>query len=105
MQNNFQRNFFRRPIARGRSFNLENFASLPEVFEVFKFQGWNNFLSISTDMYIGLVPVFYSILAPTNEDNTALRNIVGSFEMQVLPLDIAHITNTPNKGILCSTRE
>ena len=37
MQNNFQRNFFKSPIARGRSFYLENFTSLPEVFEVFEF--------------------------------------------------------------------
>ena len=46
MQDNFQRNFFRRPIARGRSFYLENFTTLLEVFEVFEFQGWNDFSRI-----------------------------------------------------------
>ena len=38
MQANFV-NFFRRPIARERSFYLENFTSLPEVFDIFEFQG------------------------------------------------------------------
>ena len=48
-----------------------------------------------------LVPIFYSTLVPTDEDNTSLRSIIGSFEIQVLPSDIAQITNTPNEGILC----
>ena len=81
MQNNFQRNFFRRPIARGRSFNLENFTSLPKVFEVFEFQEWNNLLSISIDIYMGLVLAFYSTFVPTDEDNTSLKSIVGSLEI------------------------
>ena len=72
MQNNFQRNFFGRPVARGRNFHLKNFTSHPEIFEVFEFQGWNDFLLISDDIYRGLVPVFYSTLAPTDEGNTSL---------------------------------
>ena len=74
MQDNFQRNFFRRPITRGRSFYLENFTTLLEVFDVFEFEGWNNFLRISEDIYTGLVPVFYSTLAPTGEDNASLKH-------------------------------
>ena len=74
MHDNFHSNFFRRPIARGRSFYLENFISLPEVINVFEFQGWNDFLRISDDIYVGLVPAFYSILAPTDEDNTSLKH-------------------------------
>ena len=76
MQTDFDKNFFIRPIARGKSFHLENFTNLPEVFEVFEFQGWNNFLRILEDIYIGLVPTFYSTLAPTGEDNTSLRSII-----------------------------
>ena len=67
MQANFL-SFFR----RGRSFYLENITSLPEVFDVFKFQGWHDLLKISEDIYMGLVPVFYSTLLPTDEDNTSL---------------------------------
>ena len=36
-------NFFLRPIAKERSFYLENFTALPEVFNVFEFQRWNDF--------------------------------------------------------------
>ena len=43
MQVDFQHNFFWRPITKGRSFYLENFTILPEVFDIFEFQGWNNF--------------------------------------------------------------
>ena len=39
MQANFQNNFFQRPIARGKSFYLENFTALLENFDVFEFQG------------------------------------------------------------------
>ena len=39
MQINFHKNFFTRPIARERSFYLENFTTLPKLREVFKFQG------------------------------------------------------------------
>ena len=39
------------------------------------------------------MPAFYS---SNDEDNTSLRSIIGSFEIQVLPFDIAQITNTPN---------
>ena len=105
MQNNFQRNFFRRPIARGRSFYLENFTSLFEVFEVLECQGWNNFLRISKDIYTVLVPAFYSTLVLTDEDNTSVRSNIKSFEIQVLPSDLAQITNTPNEGIICRARE
>ena len=93
------------PIARRRSFYLENFTSLPEVFDIFKFQGWNDFLRISEDIYTGLVPVFYSTLSLIDEDNTSLQSIVGSFELQVLPSDIAQITNMPNEGIVCRVGE
>ena len=103
METNFHRNFFIRTMARRRSLHLENFTTLPEVFEVFEFQGWNDFLRISEDIYMGLVPAFYSTLAPTDEDNTSLRSIIGSFEIEVLPSDIAQITNTPNDDILCRT--
>ena len=37
IQENFQHNFFRRPIARRSSFYLENFTTLPEVFDIFEF--------------------------------------------------------------------
>ena len=101
MQVNFQRNFFRRPIARRRSFYLENFTSLPMVFYIFEFQGWNDLLRVSKDIYIGLVLTLYSTLVPTDEDNTSFRSIVGSFELQVPPSNIAQITNTLNEGIIC----
>ena len=101
MQAIFQNNFFRRLVTRGRSFYLENFTTLPEVFEVFEFQGWNHFLTISKDIYTRLVPAFYRTLIPFDEDNTSFQGIVGSFELQVLPSNIAQITNTPNDGILC----
>ena len=101
MQANFQTNFFQRPIARERSFYLENFTTLLKVFDIFEFQGQNDFLRIFEDIYTGLVPSFYNTLIPTDEDNISVRSIVGSFELQVLPLDITQITNTPNDGILC----
>ena len=94
MQTSFHINFFLRPIARGRSFHIESFTSFLEIVENFEFQGWNEFLGISEDTYTGLVPAFYSSLIPTYEDNTSLRSIIGSFEIQVLPYDIAHITNS-----------
>ena len=93
MQVNFHKNFFIRQIGRGRSFHLESFSSFPEIVEIFEFQGWNKFLGISEDTYIGLVPAFYSTLVPTNEDNTSLKSIIGNFEVQVLPFNIAQITN------------
>ena len=80
---------------------MENFIALPEGFDDFEFQGWNDFLRISKDIYTGLVPCFYSTLIPSNEDNTSLRSIVGSFELHALPSNIAQITNTSNDGILC----
>ena len=89
MQANFQTNFFWRPIAKGKSFYLEKFITLPEKFDVLEFQGWNDFLRISEDIYTGLVPIFYSNLIPTDEDNTSLQSIVGSFELKILPSDIA----------------
>ena len=101
MQTNFHKNFFIRPIAKRRSFHLEKFTTLPDVFKAFKFQGWNDFLRISEDIYIGLVPALYSTLASVDEDNTFLQSIIGSFEIQVLPSNVTQITNTPNKGILC----
>ena len=81
MQANFQNNFFKRPITRRRSFYLENFTSLPEVFKIFKFQRWNDFLSISEDIYIWVVPTFCSTLIPSDKDNTLLRSIVESFKL------------------------
>ena len=101
MQTTFHKNFFIRPIVRGTSFHLENFTTLPQVFVAFKFQCWNDFLRISKDIYIGLVFAFYNTLAPIDKDNTSLQTIIWSFKIQVLPFDIAQITNTPNKGILC----
>ena len=50
---------------------------------------------------MGLIPIFYSTLVSIDEDKTSLRNIVGSFELQVLPLNITQITNMPNEGIVC----
>ena len=101
MKANFHRNFFIKPIAFGKSFAMENFSSLPQIVEVFEFQGWNDFLRISEDVYTGLVATFYSTLAPVDEDNTSLRSIIGSFEIQVLPSNLVHITNTPYDGVLC----
>ena len=69
MQQNFQTFFPKRPIAFGRSFKLESFSSLPQIIEVFEFQGWANFLRISEDVYTGLVATFYSTLESTDEDN------------------------------------
>ena len=97
IQTNFIKNFFTRPIARGRSFYLENFTTLPKVHEVFEFQGWSDFLRIFENIYTGLVP--------TDEDNISLRSIVGSFEIEVLPSNIAQITDTPNDDILCRPRD
>ena len=87
------------PIAKDISFNLENFISLPEVHGIFEFQGWRDFLHISEDIYTGVVPAFYSTLNASDEDNTSLKSIVWSFELHILPYDIADITNTPNNGI------
>ena len=101
MQRNFHINFFIRPIAYGRSFDLVNFSSLSQIVEVFEFQGWNEFLRIFEDIYTGLVGAFYSILASVDEDNTSLRSIIRSFEIQMLPSELVHITNTPNEGVLC----
>ena len=101
MQNRFHRQFFIRPIAFGRSFEMENFLSLHQIIEVFEFQGWNDFLRISKDVYIGVVSAFYSTLALVDEENTSIRSIIGSFEIQVHPFDLAHITNTQNEGVLC----
>ena len=36
MQENFENFFYRRPITKGWSFNLDNFTSLPEVHKVFE---------------------------------------------------------------------
>ena len=80
---------------------MANFAFLPQIVKVFEFQGWNDFLSISEDVYTGVVGAFYSTLASVHEDNTSLRSIIRSFEIQVLPSDLVQITNTPNEGILC----
>ena len=74
MQENFQR-----PIARGRSFYLENFISLPEIYNVFEFQGCWDFLRILEDIYRGVVPTFYNTLNVSDEDNTSLKSIVKSF--------------------------
>ena len=101
MQRNFHMNFFIRPITFGRTFILANFVFLPQIVEVFKFQGWNEFLSIFEDVYTGLVSAFYSTLVSIDEDNTSLTSIIRSFEIQVLPFDLVQITNTPNKGVLC----
>ena len=80
---------------------MENFTTLLEVFDVFKFQGWSDFLRISKDIFRGLIFAFNSTLVPSDEDNISLRSIVRSFELQVLPSNIAEITNTPNDVILC----
>ena len=60
-------------------------------------------MGIFENTYTGLVPTFYNTLIPTDEDNTSLRSIIESFEIQILPSDIVQITNTPNDGILCKT--
>ena len=39
MEENFKKHFYKRPIARGRSFYLENFTTLPDVYGIFKYQG------------------------------------------------------------------
>ena len=106
MQTNFHRNLFISPLpVEEPSIWKASLFSLSHVFEVFKFQGWTDFLRISEDTYRGLVPAFYSTLVPTNEDNTSFKSIIRSFEIQVLPSIIAQITNTPNKGILYRARE
>ena len=105
METNFHENFFTRPIAKGRSFYLENFTTLPKVHEVFEFQRWSDFLKISEDKYTGLVPTFYSYLVPFDEENTSFKSIIGSFEIQVLSSDIAQIMNTSNDRILCRAGE
>ena len=87
MQINFHRNFFIRPTAMEKSFYLENFTTLPEVYELCWFQGWNDFLRISKDIYTWLVLAFYSTL-PTDEDNTSLRSIVGSFGLKFFLLTL-----------------
>ena len=69
--------------------------------EVFAFQGWDDFVRISKDVYTRLVATFYSTLNSVDEDNTSLRSIIGSFEIKVLPSALAYITNTPNEGVLC----
>ena len=74
MQANFQNNFFKRPIARGRSFYLENFTSLPKAFKVFEFQGWGDFLRISEDIYTEVILAFYNTLAASNECHNQDRN-------------------------------
>ena len=51
------------------------------------------------------VPAFYSTLVPTDEDNTSLRSLMGSFEIEVLPFDIVQITNIPNNNILCKPED
>ena len=86
-------------------FSLKNLTTLPEVFVVFEFQGWNEFLRIFEDIYMGLVPTFYSTLVPTDEDNISLKSIIESFKIQVLPSDLTQITNTSNEGILCRVGE
>ena len=80
---------------------MANFAFLLQIVEVFEFQGWKEFLSISEDVYTGLVDAFYSTLVSVDEDNTSLRSITGSFEIQVLPYNLIQITKTPNEGVLC----
>ena len=84
---------------------MENFTTLPEVFDVFEFQGWNKFLRILENIYTGLISTFYSTLVSSDEDNISLRSIIGSFEIQVLPSNIAQITNTLNDGVLCRAGE
>ena len=61
----------------------------------------SNLSSGARIIYTRLVAAFYSTLTSVDEDNTSLRSIIGSFEIQVLPSDLVHITNTPNEGVLC----
>ena len=105
MQGHFETHFYRRPIARGRRFYLENSISLSDVHNIFEFQGLGDFLRIFEDIYTGVVLAFYSTLDATNKDNTSPRSIVRNFKLQVLPSDIAKITNTPNDGIQCHDGE
>ena len=79
---------------------MENFIALLKIFDIFEFQGGNDFVRISEDIYTGLTSAFYNTLVPSDEDNTSLQSIVGTFELQVLPSNIAQITNTLNDGIL-----
>ena len=65
------------------------------------FKDGQTFLRISEDVYTGVVAAFYSTLEFVDEDNTSLKSIVGSFELQVLPSDLVSITNTPNEGVIC----
>ena len=58
-------------------------------------------MRILEGIYTGVIPAFYSTLAPSDKDNTSFQSTVGRFELQVLTSDIAKITNTPNDGILC----
>ena len=51
------------------------------------------------------MPAFYNTLVRTDKENTSLRSIIGNFEIQVLPFDIAQITNLQNEGILCRPGE
>ena len=90
MQNRFHKHFFIRPIVFGRSLEMENFLSLPQIIEVFEFQGWNDFLRISEDVHTDMVAAFYSTLALVEEDNTYVRSIIRSFEIHVVPSDLAH---------------
>ena len=78
---------------------MKNFTTFPEVFDIFEFQDWNDFLKISEDIYTGMVPTFCSTLIPSDEDNTSLRSIVRSFKLQVLSSDSTQIINTLNKRI------
>ena len=72
-----------------------------KVHNVFEFQGWGDFLRISENIYTRVILAFYSSLNSFDKDNTSLRSIVRSFELEVLPSNIAEITNTPNDGTLC----
>ena len=58
-------------------------------------------MRILEDVYTRVVAALYSTLASVNEDNTSVRSIIRSFKIQVLPSDLAHITNTQNEGVLC----
>ena len=81
MQEHFETHFYRRPMSRWRNFNLENFINLPEVHRVFEFQGWEDLLLISKDIYTEIVTTFYNTLNTFDEDNTSLRSIIRSFEL------------------------
>ena len=99
MQEHFKNHFYRRPIAKGRSLYLENFTTLLNVHGIFEYQGWGSFLRIFEEIYAGVAPAFYNTLNASDEDNTSLRSIIRSFELQVLPSDIVEITKTQNEGI------